>query len=225
MAAEHGDPKDQGETRARVLDVAERLFAERGFDAVSLRHITAEAGVNVAAVNYHFGSKDKLIFEVMARRIEPVNARRLAMLDEAEAAAGDGILEVETILEALYWPLASELSEGSSRREISLMLMGRCMGEANPHVSTMIVEEFREVRERFMAALGRSFPGRVSPELELKFFFSVGVLIHTLRQADRLPAFLGTRERDMPDLESLMRAIIAYAAAGFRADFKLGLSK
>ncbi len=219
------EPKEHGETRARVLDVAEQLFAEKGFDAVSLRQITAEAGVNVAAVNYHFGSKDKLIIEVMVRRIAPVNARRLEMLDEAEAAAGGEPLPVETILEALYWPLAGEFSEESGRREISLMLIGRCMGETNPYLNERLIEEFRDVRERFLDALDRTFPGQVGTELELKFFLSVGVLIHTLRQADRLPTFYLTKNDPTPDLPTLVRAVIAYAAAGFRSEFNLESSR
>ncbi|HEY6339983.1 MAG TPA: TetR family transcriptional regulator, partial [Bryobacteraceae bacterium] len=74
---------DRQDTKTRILDVAERLFGANGFDSTSLRDITAEAQVNLAAVNYHFQSKDSLIDAVIARRIEPVNRKRMEMLDKA----------------------------------------------------------------------------------------------------------------------------------------------
>src|SRR5437660_7648714 len=89
-----------GTTKDRILDAAERLLAQHGFEATSLRDITAEADVNLAAVNYHFQSKDALIDAVIARRIEPVNRKRLDML----AAAGPHA-SVEQILIAFLQPV------------------------------------------------------------------------------------------------------------------------
>ena len=73
------------DTRDRLLDTAERLFAERGVDATSLRHITTEAEANLASVNYHFGSKEALFRQIFARRIGPINEERLRLLDACEA--------------------------------------------------------------------------------------------------------------------------------------------
>src|SRR5574340_767840 len=92
-------------TKDRILDAAERLFAEHGFNGTSLRMITAAADVNLAAVNYHFRSKETLIEAVYKRRIGPANEKRLRMLDEYEAAAGDGAVPVENILRALVAPM------------------------------------------------------------------------------------------------------------------------
>src|SRR5271166_1991773 len=92
-------------TKDRILDAAERLFARDGIEATSLRTITAEAGANLAAVNYHFQSKDALVKSVVARRVCPVNERRLALLDACEAAAGDGPLPVEQVLDAFLRPV------------------------------------------------------------------------------------------------------------------------
>ena len=74
-------------TKDRILDTAERLFARDGFEATSLRSITAEAGVNLAAINYHFQSKEALVQAVIGRRMGPMNDRRLALLDAYEAQA------------------------------------------------------------------------------------------------------------------------------------------
>ena len=90
-----GAPSD---TRERILDVAERLFARRGIDAVSVRDIIRKAGANLGAINYHFGTKRKLIIAVFDRRVSPVTKERLSALDELEKAAGDGALPVEGVL-------------------------------------------------------------------------------------------------------------------------------
>ncbi|HSP66595.1 MAG TPA: helix-turn-helix domain-containing protein, partial [Bryobacteraceae bacterium] len=74
---------DKGDTKSRILDAAEKLFGMNGFEATSLREITAEASVNLAAINYHFQTKDSLIDAIVARRIEPVNKRRLELLEAA----------------------------------------------------------------------------------------------------------------------------------------------
>src|SRR6185369_13509584 len=93
-------------TRERILDTAERLFGEQGIDATSLRQIIAEANVNLAAIHYHFGSKDELLDELIVRKATPVNEQRLALLDQAIADAGSGVLTVEAVLHAFMVPMA-----------------------------------------------------------------------------------------------------------------------
>src|SRR5437763_5037954 len=95
------------DTKQKILDAAERLIAERGYSATSLRHIIAEAGVNLAAIHYHFGSKEDLLDELILRKAGPVNAERLAWLDRLEADAGGRPLPVEAILEAFLIPTAA----------------------------------------------------------------------------------------------------------------------
>ena len=96
--------QDERDTKTRILDATERLMGEHGLD-VPLRAITAEAGVNLAAVNYHFQSKDALIDAMVARRIGPINRRRLEMLDEIESANPSGPLPLEAVLEAFLAPV------------------------------------------------------------------------------------------------------------------------
>ncbi|GIT05108.1 MAG: hypothetical protein CM1200mP29_05190 [Verrucomicrobiota bacterium] len=90
------------DTKTRILDTAERLFAQKGFDAVSLRNIIASAKVNLAAVHYHYGSKQALIYAVIARRLRPINEERLAKLAEARANAGRRPVKLENVLECLF---------------------------------------------------------------------------------------------------------------------------
>ena len=86
------------DTRKAILDAAERLFADLGFDGASLRKITAKAGVNLAAAHYHFGSKEGLLRAALARRIGPLNEERLKLLDEAESDTGKKVLSIESVL-------------------------------------------------------------------------------------------------------------------------------
>ena len=97
------DPEREAATKAQVLTAAERLFALHGFQNVSVRDITAEAGVNLASVNYHFGSKDQLLFEIFRRRTAELNRERARMLHEAADRHG-GAPPVREILRALFEP-------------------------------------------------------------------------------------------------------------------------
>src|SRR3954471_3227822 len=102
------------ETKLRILDTAERLFAESGFAATSLRQIISEAGVNLAAVHYHFGSKDELLDAVVTRKAAPVNEERLALLDGLPAEAG-----IPAILDAFLTPMARKA--GANPQFVRLM--------------------------------------------------------------------------------------------------------
>src|SRR6266496_3513470 len=99
------------DTKQKILDTAERLFGAKGYDATSLRQIIAEAGVNLAAIHYHFGSKEDLLDEIVRRKAEPVNQARLAMLDQAEKEAGGDPPSVEAVLRALMVPMAKAANQ------------------------------------------------------------------------------------------------------------------
>src|SRR3954465_1594479 len=100
----NGNGRSPEATRRRMLDAAERLFLEHGFDGTSLRMLTGAAGVNLAAVNYHFGGKEELFRAMLSARLDPLNRDRIALLGEYEKAAGGRPLPCETILKALFAP-------------------------------------------------------------------------------------------------------------------------
>ena len=141
------------DTKTRILDVAERLFAEEGFAATSLRAITSEAGVNLASVNYHFGSKDELVREVFTRRLGPINRRRLAMLDAVEAEAGGGSPSLEGVVRAFVVPIL-ELGEESGAPQ----LLGRIYAESGEFRKKVMGEQMGEVVRRFTAAFQQAIP-------------------------------------------------------------------
>src|SRR5258707_12134788 len=85
------------DTKSRILDVAEQLFMEHGFEATSLRQLTSSAGVNLAAVNYHFGTKEELFQTVLTRRLDPMNQERIELLGRLERDHGNRPLARERI--------------------------------------------------------------------------------------------------------------------------------
>src|SRR5438105_15088177 len=119
-------------TRSRILDVAEQLFSEQGFDRVSIRDITRKARVNLAAINYHFGTKEDLIGAVFERRVVPVNEARLAALDMVEKSAGKRIPKLEAILEAFIRPALQSSLKPSKGGTAFSKLFGRCLSEPSP---------------------------------------------------------------------------------------------
>src|SRR3954471_10629137 len=92
------------DTKTRILDAAERLFVEHGFEATSLRQLTSAAGVNLAAVNYHFGSKEELFQSVLTRRLDPMNQERIELLEKLERESGGKPVGVEKILSSMLIP-------------------------------------------------------------------------------------------------------------------------
>src|ERR1044072_9075595 len=117
------------ETRERILSTAEALFMERGYAGTSLRIITAKARVNLAAVNYHFGSKEALIREVFERRLGPLNSARIAYLDRLEGLARGRPLGVEQIIEAIVAPALQVNRDPLAGGAAFLRLLGRAFSE------------------------------------------------------------------------------------------------
>ncbi|UCF66752.1 MAG: TetR family transcriptional regulator [Acidobacteriota bacterium] len=203
------------ETSQRILDVAEQLFAEHGFDATSLRAITKEAGVNLAAVHYHFGSKEALVEQVFARRLGPLNRRRLELLDRAEAEAG-GTPCVETILECFYAPALRTFTRPESGHGHFMRLFGRTFTEPNEQMRNMFVEQFGEVVRRFSAALSRALPHLPAEHLWWRMHFMVGAMAHSLSCPHGL-RFLSGGRCDPDNHEEALRQLIAFVRAGLRA--------
>ena len=146
---------EESSTKTRILDSAEKLFAERGFDAASLRAITGKAGVNLAAVNYHFKSKEVLIREVLARRLSPLTQRRLELLDQHEAKRGSRPVPIEDIVRSLVAPLFEQRDRLSGGRYIA-SLLGRLYSE--PRLWKIFLEELGDTVSRFSAALRLALP-------------------------------------------------------------------
>ena len=203
------------DTKEQILDAAEALIAEQGIDAVSLRAITSAAKVNLAAVHYHFGSKDALVRKVFERRIRPVNAERLAMLDEAEEAVPEGCVELESILRAFIEP-AIRLYSQDAKGPMFMRVCGRIFAEPSPHLQRSIDDFFTEIVVRFGTAFKYALPELEPDELSWRMHFMVGSMVHTLMEHDRLKRFTQGM-CNMDDPEGLIDRMVTFCAAGMRA--------
>jgi AcrR family transcriptional regulator len=206
-------PAPAAGAKDRILDAAESLFASHGFAATSLRSITARAGVNLAAVNYHFRSKDDLFAAVLLRKIEPINRRRLELLDRAEAAASPPVLE--DVLAAFLDPV---LGSGPGGRELSTYarLMGRVLAEPGRWAERLFPQAFQPVAERFLRALRRSVGGGGAESLVWGAYFGVGVMAYYAISSGLFETMSRGRAGSL-DTAVVQRRMIRYMAGGLRA--------
>ncbi len=160
-------------TKERLLAAAERLFAEGGIAGTSLRAITSEAGVNVAAVHYHYGSKKELLRAVLARRVAPINEERIKLLDALERRSG-APPSVEEILGVLIRPALTFVEQHPHLANLASLLFA----EPGEQVQELMEELFGECTRRYLAALERGLP-EIPPEvIQARYFFAIGALVH-----------------------------------------------
>lgn len=202
----------QAATKAAVFNAAERLFALHGFQNVSVRDITAEAGVNLASVNYHFGSKDALLFEIFRRRTAELNRERARLLHEA-GARHDGKPPVRAILEAYFAP-PLRWSAPENDRRISLQFIIRARSEGTEEMREVLRNDVSHLA-RFADALMAARPDLPKEDVYWRLHFALGML-HNNRFAefDRLHHLSGGLTRE-GDVEALLRRMLDFAEAGF----------
>jgi AcrR family transcriptional regulator len=210
----HSAPDVSPDTRQRLLDAAERLFASRGFEATSLRHVTAEAGANLAAVHYHFGSKEALIGAVFTRILEPVTARQLAALEKIEQGADPPT--VEEVVHAFVDPAVHLHAAGGSQRSTACRLLARCYADPDMEAHSLINRHAAATLERFVRAFQRALPHLQEQELLWRLHFTVGALAHSLAGGERLRELSGGA-CDPADARGMLGRLVAYVAAGLRA--------
>jgi AcrR family transcriptional regulator len=210
------------DTKDRILDAAERLFGEFGYDATSLRAITAEAGVNIAAVNYHFKSKEGLLRAVLTRRIRPINEQRFAMLSAYEEARGSGPPRVEDLVRILLTPM---MAVGAGPEAVGLrMLIGRMYSEPSRNIHHMFFQEMKEVVWRFAAAFQRALSSMPVAEVYWRIHFLIGAAAHTLAGTALLETFSGGL-CDPNDSAGAIDRLVAFVVGGLKAPLPANLSK
>jgi AcrR family transcriptional regulator len=192
-----------------ILDAAERLYAERGFSDVTLRDIVAAAGVNLAAVNYHFGSKDELIAELFVTRSIATNRERLNELKAAEAAGG-GRADIEEVLRALVGPTVRGCLGPESERSTAARFMIRASIESVPPIRRIKNREIDHLR-KFAAAMRRSLPDCSEADLYWGLHFALAMAHQTVRDSERLSK-LSEAKCDLDDVEGVIERIVQVAA-------------
>lgn len=206
-------------TKERILDTAERLFAKQGYAATSLRGIIAEAGVNLAAVHYHFHSKEALLEAVILRRSVPANRERLALLDQFEKEGEGNPPSLKKVIEAFVAPTLRMSRDPQSGGIVFMKLLGRLHAEG-VLLPRILTSQFGDVLERFGAALRAALPDLPPEDLSWRLNLAIGALAQTLRGGSKdletisnLPLSVSPAS----DSENVLERLVAFLSAGFRA--------
>ena len=215
--------KPPHETRTRILDAAEELFMQHGFEGASMRLLTARAAVNLAAVNYHFGSKHALIEAVFRRRLDPMNAARVAALDKLETEGRAA--EPELIIRAFVGESLRMIEDTKGGGRNFIRLLGRTYTEPAKPVRALIGQLYAPVMARFKAAFERALPQMPRDELVWRIHFMFGTLAYTLAATDTVQLIAGCKPEDRHDARLLEDRLTAFLLAGLAAPLKTAVRK
>jgi AcrR family transcriptional regulator len=197
-------------TKDRILGAAEELFAQYGFSGTSLRQVTSRADVNIAAVNYHFGSKENLVNEVFRRRMDEMSGKRLSALK----AAVDGAAGLETILAAFVEPalaMAQDRHGGAS----FMRVIARAYAEKNDALRKFLSDHYGHVLREFAKAIAAVVPELSKEELYWRLDFLAGALTYAMSDFGLIKRPSGSS--DAAHRARAARELIRFAAAGFRS--------
>lgn len=208
------------DTKIDILDAAERLFANHGFAATSLRNIITDAGVNLASVHYHFGSKEALIKAVLERRIVPMNQERLQLLERTEADGLEAVDFLERVVEALIGPPLRLSRRDKKAGEHFMKIIGRTFAEADDKLKTMFFNMFEEIAGRFFPAFKLACPHLEPATLFWRCHFLIGGMAHTMCDKEAVE-YYAKGVCDTADVERIISELVSFAAAGLRAESRL----
>ncbi len=203
---------NRSDTKTRILDAAEKLFAERGFSETSLRLITSKAEVNLASVNYHFGSKKELIRAVLARYLDvfmPVASTEIVRLQTSNKNAS--LNDIFSILVEPLLDLNKLRAEGTST---FLQLLGRGYIESQGHLRWFITTHYGEHLDLFVKAVAESAPHIPPAEMFWRLHFTLGTVVFTMASADALIEIAAADFGEQNNIETVIRKVIPYLSAG-----------
>ena len=203
------------DTKTRILDAAELLFMEHGFEATSLRQLTSAAAVNLAAVNYHFGSKEELFQAVLTRRLDPMNQERIDLLDKVEREAGGKAPTCEKILFAMLIPALRLARDERRGGKNFLKVLGRAYADPAPFIRHFLSEQYAGMIGRYKEAFLRALPHLSRQELTWRLHFVMGALSYTLAGTDALKLFAQVTAADNDEL--LLQRLAPFLVAGLKA--------
>ena len=202
---------DPRPVKQRLLEAGEELFAEHGWNGVSIRTIAAKAEVSLAALNYHFGEKEKLLAEIFAARARPIAAERIRLL---EALRADGDLSLETVIEAFLSPALTVSTEFGGR--VFIKLRARLATEPVAFSRRILADAFDESSRLYLAALQDLLPDLAPADLAWRFHFSLGAMLYTMADPGRIQS-LTNGVCDPSDAQAALRHLVPFLAAGFRS--------
>lgn len=211
------DATSADNTKTRILDAAESLFMEHGFEATSLRSLTATAGVNLAAVNYHFGTKEELFQAVLTRRLDPMNQERIDLLERLERDAGGKPMSCEKILFTMLIPALRLARDEKRGGKNFLRLLGRAYADPAPFIRHFLSAQYAEMIGRYKEAFLKALPHLSRQELTWRLHFVMGALSYTLAGTDAMKLFAQVSAVDKYDDELLLQRLAPFLVAGLKA--------
>ncbi|WP_257285112.1 TetR/AcrR family transcriptional regulator [Endozoicomonas sp. SESOKO1] len=205
----------QSATVDRILDAAEKLFAEHGFAETSLRSITSQAGVNLAAVNYHFGSKKSLIQAVFSRFLDPF----VSNLSRALVRYQDNndAVDLEELLHLLVDQIMAVKPRSPEDLSVCMRMIGLAYTQGQGHLKKYLREVYGEVFQAYLQLLVKACPDLPMSDLFWRVYFILGSAVFTLSGADALRAIAENDYGVKGELEDIMRKMVPFMAAGLRA--------
>jgi AcrR family transcriptional regulator len=204
-------------TRERILTAAERIYAASGFHGMSLRDVTLLAGVNLASVNYHFGSKDKLILALADRRLTPINEERLERLGKLRDKHGREPIPVRELVCALVDPMLKALRQGKNNRAIMVRLVAQMMIDDPRRFSHVHKTFYKPVLDRYHDELQRTIPHLTSHQVNARFFCAFAMVLGLRLMHESMDWFLKIRSEDR-QFDVLEQEIHAFLYGAFTAD-------
>ena len=205
------------DTKTRILDAAEQLFMEHGFEATSLRSLTAAASVNLAAVNYHFGSKEELFQAVLTRRLDPMNQERIELLERIEREAAGKPMSCEKILFAMLIPALRLARDEQRGGKNFLRLVGRAYADPAPFIRHFLSEQYAEMIGKYKEAFHKALPQLSRQELTWRLHFVMGALSYTLAGTDLLKLFQQVAPNERDNDELVLQKLAPFLVAGLKA--------
>lgn len=197
------------DTREQLLIAAERLIGDQGVNGASVRAITELAHANLAAVSYHFGSKRGLVREMFARRLKPINERRIEMLDDCLEESGTP--DLEGIVRAMVKPPFQVLSADEAP------IFGRCMvrvlSDPGEEMRDLLMELFEEVLQRFSAALLEAMPNEDPADVFWRIHFMIGTMAYTIGMGHMVEQY-SAGVADMRDADRVSELAVQFITAG-----------
>ncbi|MDR2872899.1 MAG: TetR family transcriptional regulator [Xanthomonadaceae bacterium] len=206
------DRQTSSSTKDRILSAAEELFAQQGFAGTSLRQVTGKANVNIAAVNYHFGSKENLINEVFRKRMDEMSSQRLAQLDQALSHSP---VSLEAILAAFIEPPLA-LAQGDAADNAFVRIIARAYAENIVSLRHFLHNRYGHVLHRFAIALSECLPSLGKEELYWRLDFVAGALTYAMADFGSAKYSLDAAEPSFSPARTTCE-LIRFASAGLRA--------
>jgi len=202
-------------TKTQILDVAEQLFAEHGFADTSLRAITSAAEVNLASVNYHFGSKKMLIQAVLQRYLEilmpAVEAQLDTLLSEVEKP------QIQQVFSSLVEPLLELNNIRPGGSAIFVQLLGRGYSETQGHLRKYITFHYGETLTRFVDTIHLAVPELPASEMFWRLHFVIGTFVFTMASSQALAEISVADYQQKVEIEDIISRLIPYISAGVAA--------